>query len=572
MNKNVLKRYAARLSPVVLLAAMMTGSPPAGAQGTGPYSAAQDGLNAICTDYAHILNYAQKNHVTQKAPAQPETMLRAAYNAMVQSGGKGFRPDTAQPSGLYTDPKAQCMSLAPLAQELEDKLDVEPAEAFTKALDGVIRLYDRYSRVFSNGAENALLNHPLEAYSGSGIRGFSRSFRSSADGASKGWVVTGFEMPGSPAEKADIAEDDIIFLINGAGLNRKSDEEIRSLLRGQEGKKIEVAGLRHNGGDGYARFDTTITFGEVIPDPVQSRMIPESGDTALVRIDLFNQRAADSVYSHIRNLTAKAEAQGQKLKKVVLDLRTNMGGYADQAASTADFFIEKTKGEGAESLMALGKLAPEEVYARVDEKEKRNLGGLEVVVLTGAGTASGAELLAGNLKQAGHKVVGRNTHGKETWQQITNLKEKLLHLDVTLILSEYYYFIGPEQRTAGVQGITPNVAVRTGDIRDEWDMEPARAADWDGAVVWPGNAGREPEKSSHECRLNPSLRGELSRKAQAAFPGYLLQDRALHGSFVDAHVACALAWLDHRDSFSGKSTPYVDITRSGGLPALRSSR
>ena len=101
------------------------------------------------------------------------------------------------------------------------------------------------------------------------------------------------------------------------------------------------------------------------------------------------------------------------MKGLVLDLRDNQGGRYDTMFDVAGLLLPKSS------------LVVTEIHRGGNLVEKRTSAEphvtVPIVVLVDNMTASGAEVLAGALKQAGAKVVGKRTLGKWNAQELYEL-------------------------------------------------------------------------------------------------------------------------------------------------------
>ena len=133
--------------------------------------------------------------------------------------------------------------------------------------------------------------------------------------------------------------------------------------------------------------------------------------TAYIELTGFNTLATADQFKAVMEEVAKAGS-----KNLVIDLRSNPGGYADAAVEIASLFTEEgdllyyTRKRGAEDEPTLSKGG---VY---DPSEYENF-----LILTDGNTASAAELLAYILRTyAGAVLIGDTTFGKALGQSAYN--------------------------------------------------------------------------------------------------------------------------------------------------------
>jgi len=131
-----------------------------------------------------------------------------------------------------------------------------------------------------------------------------------------------------------------------------------------------------------------------------------------IRIELIDDAACVAVSSALLD-PSWADVQG-----LVLDLRGNAGGVADQAACIAGLFLD-----AGTPILRLEPMVPD-FAPRALTARSAALSSLPLVVLIDAGTASGAEVIAGALQaQRRAFVVGARSFGKGTYQQASPWSE-----------------------------------------------------------------------------------------------------------------------------------------------------
>ena len=263
--------------------------------------------------------------------------------------------------------------------------DVKEDELVEGALMGLSLALDEYSGYMpAQNADEFMQSVNAEDYCGVGMY-----ISSDSD---KNCVRVISAMPGSPAEKADIKEDDIIKAVDGKNVDGDVSKA-SELLMGDEGTEVVVTIIRAENG---ATEEITMKRAKIKQDIISSKMV----GTGIGYIQLTS--FGSETYEHFVDELNKLEEQG--MKKLVIDVRDNPGGYVDSATAIAEVFLDKDK------LIISTKNKSGHVTEYRSATEGINV---EVVILCNEQTASAAEILAVALKDNGKaKLVGKKTYGK----------------------------------------------------------------------------------------------------------------------------------------------------------------
>jgi carboxyl-terminal processing protease len=248
-------------------------------------------------------------------------------------------------------------------------------------------------------------------------------------------------IPDSPADKAGMKAGDTIVAVDGKSTAGATFDELAAEIRGDPGTKVTITVI-HAGST--AQVDIDITRAVITAPLVDWGMVPGTtvADIALYE---FSDGAADQIE------TAIAAASKAGATAIVLDLRGNPGGLADEARSVASEFL--SSGVIYQEEDASGK--------RTSIKADRSWTAttLPMVVLVDHDTASAAEIVAGALQDNGRaRVIGVTTVGTGTVLQPFVLSDGSVLL---LGVADWLTPLG--HRIFGV-GITPDqtVAMPTG--------------------------------------------------------------------------------------------------------------
>ncbi len=206
-----------------------------------------------------------------------------------------------------------------------------------------------------------------------------------------------------PSSDAGVQPGDKIIKVNDslvAGIKINS-EDIVSKLRGLEGSNVKLDLLRTAENKS---LELKVKRG-MIPIFSLDAAYMMNPTTGYIKINRFS---ATTYREFMKALNALKKAG---MKKLMLDLRDNTGGYLDAATAIADEFI------GGDKLLVYtqGRTSDKEEY-RSGQSGKFEKG--DLVVLVDEGSASASEILSGAIQDWDRGViVGRRTYGKGLVQQ-----------------------------------------------------------------------------------------------------------------------------------------------------------
>ncbi|QKJ31406.1 S41 family peptidase [Mucilaginibacter mali] len=210
--------------------------------------------------------------------------------------------------------------------------------------------------------------------------------------------------PGGPAEKAGIKTGQRLITVNnkpfsGTGLTA---DKVNTTLRGEKGTSI-ILGLTTI--DNKAKPQNyTVTRGHVDLSSLDAAYMA-SGDIGYIKLSKFAATSDADFRAALRKL------QVQGVKKLVVDLRSNGGGYLSAATSLADEFLTK----GKLIVYTQGVHEPRTDYFATDSGmfQQGNL-----AVLIDEYSASASEILAGCLQDLDRAtLIGRRSFGKGLVQE-----------------------------------------------------------------------------------------------------------------------------------------------------------
>ena len=206
-------------------------------------------------------------------------------------------------------------------------------------------------------------------------------------------------LPETPAERSGLKPGDSIMAINGEETFGLTVEQAVKKIKGEPGTAVVLTIT----GNGFETLREVSIVREVITIPTVVWEEKDS-DVAYIRISYFNDETWKQFSAAVDEVLTK-NPQG-----IILDLRSNPGGYLETSVAVASEWVD----DG---------VIVQEVFQKEEEKKvylthgAHRLVGLPTVVLVDGGTASGSEIVAGALQDHNKAIVlGQKTFGKGSVQ------------------------------------------------------------------------------------------------------------------------------------------------------------
>jgi len=242
-------------------------------------------------------------------------------------------------------------------------------------------------------------------------------------------------LPQSPAEKAGLKVGDRIFAINGESTSGLSVDAAASKIRGP---KDTVVTLTVAPEKKDVLSDIKITRDVIVVPTVVFEM--KEHNIAYVRLAVFNKETWPNFDKAIDQVLAKSP------KGLILDLRSNPGGYLETAVQVASEWVES--GPVLRERFSSG---PAQEHPTVGMHRLRDI---PTVVLVDGGTASASEIVAGALQDYKKAtLVGEKTFGKGSVQSFDLLPDGSA-LKITIAT-----WFTPNDRQINEVGIEPDVVI-----------------------------------------------------------------------------------------------------------------
>jgi carboxyl-terminal processing protease len=289
--------------------------------------------------------------------------------------------------------------------------EVDPEKLNEAAIEGMLNELDVHS-VYMTAEEMKAVNEDFKgSFDGIGVQ-----FNVVDD-----TITIVSAISGGPSEKLGIMSGDKIVKIDGEDAIGMDRNKVPDKLRGPKGTIVNVD-IKRTGVDELLNFD--IERDKIPLYSLETAFLLENSDIGFFRINRF------MATTHEELVKAAAELKSKGMKKMILDLRGNPGGYLDQAFKMADEFIK-----GGDTIVyTKGRLS------KMDDtfiaKDGGILEDIPVIVLVDRGSASASEIVSGAIQDLDRgMVLGETSFGKGLVQRQFPLSDGSAF---RLTISKYY--------------------------------------------------------------------------------------------------------------------------------------
>lgn len=219
-------------------------------------------------------------------------------------------------------------------------------------------------------------------------------------------------LKGTPAERAGLRAGDKILSIDGTPTDGMTSEAAVKLIRGPKGTSVVFMIVR----EGMPQ-EVSVTRDTIQVPTIETERVDG------VFVISFHSFTANSSQLFARAL---AEFRASGSDKLIIDLRSNPGGYLDAAVTIAGHFLPR------------GAAVVTEDYNGKEENvvhRSRGIGGIpegtSIAILIDQGSASASEILAGALQDAGvATLIGMPSFGKGSVQELIEVDGGALKVTV----------------------------------------------------------------------------------------------------------------------------------------------
>ncbi len=335
----------------------------------------------------------------------------------------------------YTDIAIMAKAIELLRQDYVDEGKTSYHDLITAALKGMLSSLDPHSQYMDPNDFRDMQDDTRSRFNGLGIEVSMKN----------GLPTVISPMEDTPAGKAGILSGDQILKINGTATDKMELQDAINLLRGTPGQKVTLTLLRPSNKE---IKDYVLERAEIKVQSVKGTRLLDPELTGpfkvgYLRLVQFNEPTADELAKALDDLQKKG------MQALVLDLRNNPGGLLNSAVDVcAQFLPPNTKVVSTQGRAA----SQQRDYATSSVSHPRPP--FPLAVLVNEGSASGAEIVCGALKDL-HRaiIVGETTFGKGSVQNVLQLPDGSA---LRFTTAKYYT---PSRQVINGNGVTPNIRV-----------------------------------------------------------------------------------------------------------------
>ncbi len=264
-----------------------------------------------------------------------------------------------------------------------------------------------------------------------------------------GYATVVSVVPGSPADRADLNDGDIIEAIGNQDTRDLSLATIQLLLEGAPGSELQLAVIRPR----KAEPDKTTLNRVVVSEPPVSETMYENSSIVYLKPMILD-------HEHVQQVEERLKANSKSgNKKVLLDLRDVAAGDMPEAVRMANFFIKS----GTIATLE-GQRFPKQTFSADPSKAIDPSGPL--VVLVNRGTAGPAELVAAAIADDKRgDLVGEKTFGEGAQQKTFDLP------DGGAIILSIAKYASPAGKKFEDDAVTPGTLVASSQENSDSDTD-----------------------------------------------------------------------------------------------------
>ena len=272
--------------------------------------------------------------------------------------------------------------------------DVDKTELIDSAIAGMLNSLDNNS-AYVGGSDSNFSIYLEGNYKGTGIQ-------VTLDDENSIVVYSVFD--GTPASDAGLKSGDVIVKINDKETSSMSLEEFSSLVKKQDG--YFTITYKRDGKENTVKLKSDT----VELKSVTSKMLErDNKKIGYIRLTIFANNSDEQFAKALENLEDK------DIDGLIVDLRGNSGGHLTTAENIISMFLDSSH-----PIYQIKSKDTQKKYYSIGKETKK----YRIAVLIDSSSASASEVVTSALKeQYGATVVGENSYGKGTVQELQTLSD-----------------------------------------------------------------------------------------------------------------------------------------------------
>jgi len=286
--------------------------------------------------------------------------------------------------------------------------EVSPGKVMKDGIDAMLKSLDPYTVYISESQIEDFRFTTTGEYGGVGATIKARD----------GKMIISELYENSPALKSGLSPGDLIISIDNISIDKKSLEEVGSLLKGPAGSKTELKIQRNN------KEQLVIVEREDIQIPAVNFKKKIANNTGIIKLSSFTSTASNEFKEALTQL------KQEKIDNLIIDLRSNGGGLLNEAVKIVNLFIPK-----GEVVVKTKSRIPEMNRTYTTQEQPTALD-IPIIVLIDEMSASASEIVAGSLQDLDRAIIiGNTSYGKGLVQQT---KQVSFGGQIKLTVAKYY--------------------------------------------------------------------------------------------------------------------------------------
>ena len=234
-------------------------------------------------------------------------------------------------------------------------------------------------------------------------------------------IVVIMPINGGPSAKKGIRAGDRIVAVDGEDITqiKITNHKVAKLLKGPKGSDVQLTIFRPSIQD-FLEFDITRAKIPVYSIDIAYMPKPKVG---YIKINRFSATTYDEFVEKTTYLKTKG------MKKLIIDLRDNGGGYLRAATNICNDFLDDT----TTIVFTIGKNRKKEIIRATTETKLKSC---DLLILINEYSASASEIVAGAIQDNDRGfIIGRRSFGKGLVQEQLTFSDKSA---IRLTVARYY--------------------------------------------------------------------------------------------------------------------------------------